>query len=129
MESGPPLTQGVFSSSSTESVELTSTQGSTVSSLASGTDVSLGASIRGSPELCPVWVNEADLVYSPGLSRLALTKQHALVRIVIQDSFEILRCSLLSINAFPDGDLTVRFIRDALLRSAKSHKPGASTIH
>jgi hypothetical protein len=74
-------------------------------------------------------VNEADLVYSPGSSRLALTKQHALVQIVIQDAFDILRCSLLSINAFPDGDLTAYFIKDALLRSAKSHRPGASTIH
>ena len=76
-----------------------------------------------------VTVNEADLVYAPGSSRLALNKQHPLVQIILQDSFDILRCSLLSITAFPDGDLTIRFIRDALLRSAKHHNPGARTIH
>jgi hypothetical protein len=117
---GPPLTQGVLSSSSFESIqsaELTSTQSSIASSLASD------------PELDTVMVHETDLVYSPGSSRLALTRQHPLVRIVIQDAFDILHCSLLSINAFPDGDLTVRFIRDVLLRSARSHRPGALPIH
>jgi hypothetical protein len=118
-QNSPPLTQ---------SVELTSSQIS-ASSEPSGTDVPLGVSIQGSPEPPIVIVNEADLVLNPGSYRLALRKQHPLLQIVIQDAFEILRCSLLTIDAFPDGDLTTRFIKDALLRSAKRHRPGASAIH
>ena len=126
-EYGPPLTQGVVSPPLTQSDDLTSTQ-SSASSLPIGTDVPLGVSIQGTPEP-HMMVNDTDLVYAPGSSRLALSKQHALLQIVIQGSFDILRCSLLSINAFPDGDLTTWFIKDALLRSAKRHLPGAKAIH
>ena len=79
-------------------------------------------------------VNEADpsttdLVLTPDLKKVMLTMQHPLVHIVIQDSFEILRSSLLFIEAFPKGSLIVRLIKDALLTSAMNHRPGAGRIY
>lgn len=72
---------------------------------------------------------EADLVFLPGSNKVMLTLQHALVRVVIQDSFEILRASLMFTNAFPDCSLTVEFVKDALVRSALNHAPGARYIY
>lgn len=70
-----------------------------------------------------------DLVFPAGTTKLMLTRQQPLVRVVIQDSFEILHSSLLFTNAFPDGVLTTELIKDALVRSAQNHSPGALTIY
>ncbi len=72
---------------------------------------------------------ETDLVFLPGSNKVMLTLQRPLVRIVIQDSFDILRASLMFTNAFPDCSLTIEFVKDALVRSALNHAPGARYIY
>jgi hypothetical protein len=72
---------------------------------------------------------EADLVFLPNSNKVMLTLQHALVRVVVQDSFDILRASLMFSNAFPDPSVTLEFAKDALVCSALSHAPGARYIY
>jgi len=72
---------------------------------------------------------EADLVFLPGSNKVMLTLQRPLVRVVIQDSFDILRASLMFLNAFPDPSLTAEFVKDALVGSALNHAPGARYIY
>jgi hypothetical protein len=74
-------------------------------------------------------VNEADLVFAPGSTKVMLGLQSDLVQIVIQDAFEILLSSLLFIHAFPEGALTVQLVKDALIRAAQNHTPGALCIY
>jgi len=74
-------------------------------------------------------VNEADLVFAMGSLKIKLTLQRPLVRVVIQDLFDILHLLLHATNAFPNGVITVQLIRNALLCSALRHTPGALTIH
>jgi len=74
-------------------------------------------------------VNKADLVFAMGSLKIKLTLQWPLVWVVIQDSFDILYSLLQSTNAFPNGAVTIQLVRNALLRSALNHTPGALTIH
>jgi len=75
------------------------------------------------------WSTETDLVFAPDSGKLMLMLQRPLVHVVIQDSFDIL-CVLLSFNnAFSKGSLIIRFVKDALYRSALKHSPGAATIY
>ena len=80
------------------------------------------------PELTTVAGNDTDLVFPQDSNKVMLTLQRPLVHVVIQDSFEILRASLLFTNAFPNGSLTVQLVKDALVRSALKHMPGAGRI-
>jgi hypothetical protein len=68
-------------------------------------------------------------VFAPDSNRVMLTMQRPLVRVVIQDSFDILRISLLFTNAFPEGSVAVQFVKEALLTSALNHRPGAARIY
>ena len=81
----------------------------------------------GFPELRTV--NEMDLVFAPGSTKVMLGLQHDLVQIVIQDSFEILHSSLLFTHAFPEGPLIIQLVKDALIRATQNHTPGALTIY
>jgi len=74
-------------------------------------------------------VNKADLVFAMGSLKIKLMLQRPLVWVVIQDSFDILYSLLQSTNAFPNGAVTIQLVRNALLRSALRHTPGALTIH
>jgi len=76
----------------------------------------------------PAWPSETDLIFAPGSTKLKLTLQQPLVRVVIQDSIEILRAALLFENAFPSAVLTASFLRDSLSSGAKAHLPGAAAI-
>ncbi len=58
-----------------------------------------------------------------------LNLQHDLVQVVIHESFEILHASLLFENAFPEGPMTIKLIKDALIRAAQNHTPGALCIY
>ena len=58
-----------------------------------------------------------------------LMLQRPLVRVVIQDSFDIIRVLLSFNNAFPKGSLITEFVKDALYCSARKHSPGAATIY
>jgi len=84
------------------------------------------------PELPIVNANDTDptdLVLSPDSNRVMLTMQRPLVRVVIQDSFDILRAELQFTDAFPNATLAAQFVRNALLRSALNHMPGAGRIY
>jgi len=70
-----------------------------------------------------------DLVFAPGSNKLMLTIQHELVQVVIQDGFEILHSSLLFTNAYLDGHLTIQLVKEALIRAAQNHTPGALSIY
>ena len=70
-----------------------------------------------------------DLVFTPGSSTLRLNQQRPLVRLVIHSSFEILHSLLLSIDAFPDGALTIHLVKVALLRAAEKYKPGTAPVY
>jgi hypothetical protein len=48
---------------------------------------------------------------------------------MIHSSFEILHSLLLSIDAFPDGALTIRMVKAALLRAAEKYKPGTAPVY
>ena len=72
---------------------------------------------------------EADLVFLPNSNKVMLTLQHPLVRVVVQDAFDILRASLMFSDAFPDSSVTLEFVKDALVRSALNHAPGARYIY
>jgi hypothetical protein len=72
--------------------------------------------------------DETDIVVSPETGNVMLTLQRRMVRIVIQDSVDILHSLLLSENAFPNGASTIVLIKEALVRSCQNHAPGAAHI-
>ena len=72
--------------------------------------------------------DETDIVVSPETGNVMLTLQHPMVRLVIQDSVDILHSLLLSENAFPNGASTIVLIKEALVRSCQNHAPGAAHI-
>jgi len=74
-------------------------------------------------------VDTTDLVFPQDSNRVMLTIQRPLVRVVIQDSFDILHASLHFTDAFPKASVALQFVRDALLRSALNHMPGAGRIY
>ena len=80
------------------------------------------------PEL-PLSVRETDLVFFEGSSKLLLTNQHPVVRMIIRDATELLRATILSNNAFPDPILAFNFTKHALLSAAKKNSDGAIVLH
>jgi len=76
----------------------------------------------------PPWPPETDLILTPGTNTVMLTLQHALVRLVVRDSFENLRATLLVENAFPNAHLVLTFIQDALTSAARAHLPDSADI-
>ena len=74
-------------------------------------------------------MNEMDLVFAPGSTKVMLNLQHNLVQTVIHESFEILHASLLFDHAFPEGPLIIKLVKDALIRAAQNHTPGALCIY
>ncbi|KAH9169616.1 hypothetical protein EDB89DRAFT_2072734 [Lactarius sanguifluus] len=73
------------------------------------------------------WPTDTELL-PPGASKLLLTGQQSLVRNVVQESIENVQASLMFSHAFPDGTLTLTFIKDGLINAAEKHKPGAADI-
>ncbi|KAI0250408.1 hypothetical protein BJV78DRAFT_1283210 [Lactifluus subvellereus] len=84
-----------------------------------------GATTSSGPLLWPV---DTDIIFASGTNRMALTGQRPLVRLVIQDAIEILRASLVLVNAFPDADLTISLVKDALLSAADQYLPATSCM-
>jgi hypothetical protein len=70
----------------------------------------------------PVWPVETELLVYPGTGKVMLTFQRPLMRTVIQDAFELVHCSLLIKNAFPDTFIALDVTRDALYAAAESNK-------
>ncbi|KAH9004437.1 hypothetical protein EDB86DRAFT_3071917 [Lactarius hatsudake] len=81
------------------------------------------------PQFPPAWPAETEIRTIPGSNRVILTIQGTLLRTVIQDAFENLRAAMLFQNAFPDGALTLSFIRDALVTAARQCGPAAASIY
>jgi hypothetical protein len=75
------------------------------------------------------WPANTELLFPENTCKLRLTFQYDLVCVVIQDSFVNVCAVLVFEHAFPDVSLSQTFVRDALLLAAKSHMPGATSIH
>ena len=69
-----------------------------------------------------------DLVFAMDSSKVMLTLQRPLMRLIIQESFENIRVSLLFKHAFPTGRLTIRYTKEALLSTAYTYRPGSEHI-
>jgi hypothetical protein len=72
--------------------------------------------------------SETDLHFVPGSTRIILTGQRPIVRMVIQEAIENLRASLLFIDAFPDSNCALKFIQDGLFTAAKRQCPAAADV-
>jgi hypothetical protein len=75
-----------------------------------------------------LWPVDTDLVYINGSTKLYLTGQHLLVRLIIQDSIERIKVSIICIDSFPDASLSNKFARDALLLAADLTLPTSRSI-
>jgi len=84
---------------------------------------------RLSPEhLQSVWPVEMDLVFVPGSRKVMLMSQRPLIRMVIQDVIEQVRCALIFDNTFPDTFVVLDFTQGSLLVAAESNER-ATIIH
>ena len=77
----------------------------------------------------PVWPAHTDLVFQEGKKGILLMAQQPLVQVVLQDAIDILHMHILSVHAYPQPTAALSAISDSLLRSARSHFPGALSIH
>ncbi|KAI9429942.1 hypothetical protein BJY52DRAFT_1200336 [Lactarius psammicola] len=76
----------------------------------------------------PVLRVDTDLIFADGSTKLMLTNQRPLIRVIVQDAIENLRASLLFQNAFPDANVAFTLTRDALGVAAENHKPGGAIV-
>jgi hypothetical protein len=75
------------------------------------------------------WLNETDIVFIPGMTRIMLTQQHPVLHTVLQDSFEKLKVYLLLTSSFPNAVSLLSVLRDCLISAAtNSQYPLASDI-
>ena len=63
------------------------------------------------------------------MSKMSLSIQLPLVRMVISDAFDNVRISLLFVDAFPDAFATLGAIKAALIAAAGSRLPKAEYLH
>jgi len=75
-----------------------------------------------------VWPVETDLVFVPGSRKVMLMSQRPLIRMVIQDVIEQVRCALIFDNTFPDTFVVLDFTQGSLLVAAESNER-ATIIH
>jgi hypothetical protein len=75
------------------------------------------------------WPANTNLNFAPGVTRVMMTLQRPLIRTIIQDAIEELRGLLVIREAFPNGILTISYIRHALNTAAEKRGPSASSIH
>ena len=72
------------------------------------------------------WPADTDIVLPPGGTQVMLTLQRPQIRAIIKTAIEELRATLIFSNAFPDGILTMSFMRHCLNVAAEKHCPTAS---
>lgn len=70
------------------------------------------------PQSVSVWPIDTDLVYVDG-TKVKLSQQSHLLQGIFQDAFEFLRCSLLTVHAFPDAGTTPLVLRGAIIEAAR----------
>ncbi|KAH9173948.1 hypothetical protein EDB89DRAFT_1904897 [Lactarius sanguifluus] len=69
------------------------------------------------------WPADTDLLFATGSSKIKLTLQHPLVRLVLQDAIDHMRAHLVLINAFPDPGAALAFARDSLMTAVEDRQP------
>lgn len=74
------------------------------------------------------WPPDSDIMYYPTSTKLLFALQGPLLRGVLQDSFELLRATLLVDHAFPDAIIMPLIIRESLLAATEMQNPGAAVI-
>ena len=70
------------------------------------------------PQSVSVWPIDTDLVYVDG-TKVKLSQQSPILQGIFQDAFDFLRCSLLTVHAFPDGRTTPLILRNAIIEAAR----------
>jgi hypothetical protein len=58
------------------------------------------------PTLAPaqhIWLAEIDIVYVPGTSKVKISLQSRLMQGIFHGAFELVRCHLVFVHAFPDA--------------------------
>jgi hypothetical protein len=58
------------------------------------------------PTLVPaqhIWLAEIDIVYVPGTSKVKISLQSCLMQGIFHGAFELVRCHLVFVHAFPDA--------------------------
>ncbi|KAH9164868.1 hypothetical protein EDB89DRAFT_1911836 [Lactarius sanguifluus] len=74
------------------------------------------------------WPADTDLLFATGSSKIKLTLQHPLVRLVLQDAIDHMRAHLVLINAFPDPGATLAFARDSLMTAVEDCQPDTKIL-
>ena len=74
-----------------------------------------------------IWPPETELVLS-SRGKVNLTSQHAVIRVLLQDTIDAVWVSLLFDNAFPDANTTLQIVQDHLFAAAEKYKPGTVVI-
>ena len=69
------------------------------------------------------WPPETELVLSLR-KKVNLTSQSVAICVVLQDSIEAVKVSLLFDNAFPDANATLQIVHIHLFSAAEKYKPG-----
>ncbi|KAH9018580.1 hypothetical protein EDB84DRAFT_1566350 [Lactarius hengduanensis] len=71
---------------------------------------------------------DTDLVFVEGTTKVMLTSQRALIRVIVQDAIEHLRASILFNTAFPDATVAFALTRDALIAATGNHGHGGGIV-
>ncbi|KAH9160993.1 hypothetical protein EDB89DRAFT_2081025 [Lactarius sanguifluus] len=74
------------------------------------------------------WPADTDLLFATGSSKIKLTLQHPLVRLVLQDAIDHMRAHLVLINAFPDPGAALAFARDSLMTAVEDRQPDTKIL-
>lgn len=74
------------------------------------------------------WPADTTIVFPPGSSKMSLTNQTVMVKIVLHEAMEIVRADLLFKVAFPDPNVTLELVKESLTNAA-SRLRGAGNIY
>ncbi|KAH9016184.1 hypothetical protein EDB85DRAFT_1898293 [Lactarius pseudohatsudake] len=76
----------------------------------------------------PPWPADTELLFAKGSSKLMLTLQYPLVRLVLQDAIDYMRAHLVLTNAFPDPGAALGFAHDSLMTAVEGHQPDSRIL-
>ncbi|KAH9055287.1 hypothetical protein EDB87DRAFT_1688403 [Lactarius vividus] len=69
------------------------------------------------------WPAATELLFALGSSKIKLTLQYPLVRLVLQDAIDHMRAHLVLTNTFPDPGAALTFARDSLMTAVEDRQP------
>jgi hypothetical protein len=81
-----------------------------------------------SPDSQFVWPADTDICFQPGTSKVMLTNQRPLLRVIITEAMEQVRADLLFNYAFPNPLVALTSIRNSLI-TCGSRVPNAETFY